>query len=213
MADQHPEIADFLARIELQRLREGSVSKDHLYGAIHDLGETAHSETGYRGCEGLRAEAEPVVAGFLAHEDEQIRYIAMSVLALHWDLKHYAQTFQSMGRTDPDEFVRQMAVSNVGFLLRGSRDREACRFLLGIFRDPAQPACMREEAYEGLVEIWQGWDAAQALWARKIKQKDLLRAEAERTGEGLQAERLSENAWEGFVDWNFVAQVEQEVKG
>jgi len=89
--NKHAEIADFLARIELQRLREGSVPKNHLYGAIHDLGEAAHSETGYRGCESLRSEAEPVVAGFLAHDDEEIRYIAMSVLATHWDMKHYAQ--------------------------------------------------------------------------------------------------------------------------
>jgi len=210
--DKNAEIADFLARIELERLREGSVPKEELYGAIHDLGEAAHAETGYRGCESLRAEAEPVVAGFLAHDDDQIRYIAMSVLATHWDLKHYAQVFQSMAQSDPDEFVRQIAVSDVGWLLRGSRDHDAGRFLLGIFRDPVQPTRIREEAYEGLVEIWQGWNAAQALWARKLKQKDLLRSEAERAGEGLQAEQLSENAWKEFIDWNFVAQVEREVK-
>ena len=88
---EHPEIAEFLARTELQRLKEGSVPETHLHDVIHDLGEAAHSETGYRGCESLRSEAEPVVAGFLAHDDEEIRYIAMSVLATHWDMKHYAQ--------------------------------------------------------------------------------------------------------------------------
>jgi len=206
--DYYPEIADFLARIELKRLKEGSVSREHLYGAIHDLGEAAHSKTGYRGCESLRAEAEPVVAAFLTDDDDQIRYIVMSVLALHWDLKHYAQVFQSMAQTDPDEFVRQMALSNVGFLLRGSRDRDAGGFLLGIFRDPVQPGDMREEAYESLVEIWQGWNAAQALRVRKRGQKDVRRAEAERAGEGFEA---AQNAWEALVDWKFVAQVEQAV--
>ena len=210
--DTHPEIADFLARIELQRLRDGSVPREHLDIAIHDLGEAAHSETGYRGCESLRAEAEPVVAEFLAHDDDEIRYTAMSVLAVHWDLKHYAHVFQSMAQRDPDEFVREMAVSNIGFLLRGSRDRDAGRFLLQIFIDPTQPTSMREEAYEGLVEIWQGGRAAQALWARKDNQKVFLRDEAERAGEGLQAEQRSENAWKEFIDWTFVAQVEQEVK-
>src|SRR5438445_1151764 len=63
--DTHPEIADFLARIELRRLGEGSVPEDELYGGLEFLGEAARSETGYRGCESLRAEAEPVVAGYL----------------------------------------------------------------------------------------------------------------------------------------------------
>lgn len=206
--DTQPEIADFLARIELQRLREGTVPEYHLYGAIHDLGEAAHSETGYRGCESLRAEAEPVVAGYLTHNDPAIRYIAMSVLTTHWGLTHYARAFMSMSQSDPDEFVRKIAISNVGSLLRGARDRDASRILLEIFRDPVQPAVIRGEAYESLVEIWQGYDAAHALFVRR--QKDLRWAEAERAGEGFQA---AENAWKEFIDWNFVAQVEQELSG
>lgn len=79
----HPEIADYLARFTLQRLRDTTIPNAELYHAFHDLGEAAHAETGYRGCEKLRAEAEPLVAGFLAHDDSQLRYIAISVLSTH----------------------------------------------------------------------------------------------------------------------------------
>lgn len=157
-----------------------------------------------------------MVAGFLAHDAPMIRYIAISVLATHWDLKRYVQTFRALGQSDPDEDVRQIAVSSVGWMLRGSRDRDASRFLLGIFRDPCQPAWIRETAYHGLVEIWQGWDAAHALFIRILRRKDVLRAEAEKvsaSGEKPQIDWRPENAWEEFVDWDFVAQLEQAAKG
>lgn len=213
--DKHPEIADYLARVELQRLREGNVPRVWLYGAIHDLGKAAHFESGYHGCEVLRAEAEPVVAGFLAHDDPQIRRIAIDVLETHWDMKHHAHTFQAMGLDDPEEDVRQIAVSAVGFLLRDSHDRDASRFLLGIFQDPAQPAWIRETAYDGLVKIWQGFDAAHALFVRRLRREKSQRAEAEKTGaadERTQSGLQRESACDEFVDWDFMARVERVVK-
>ena len=202
--DTHPGVADYLAHTELQRLQEGSVPEVHLYGAIHDLGEAAHAETGYRGCEALRAEAEPVIAGFLAHTDPQIRYIAVNVLAIHWDMKHYAKTFQQLALTDPEDDVRQIAVSAVGFLLRDSRDVDAARFVLGILRDPAQPAWIRESAYGALEEIWLGFGSSFAL-SQKRQREQTLRAAS--------GKRLTEDTWEELADWDFVAQVEQVVRG
>jgi len=221
---EHPEIAEYLARTELQRLREGTVPKTRLHDVIHDLGEAAHVSTGYRGCESLRVEAAPVIAGFLAHDHWGVRYGAVSVLAHHWDMKQCAPTLQQMGLSDPDEFVRHLAVSAVGWLLRDSRDADATQYLLGIFRDPAQPAWVREEAYEGLVGIWQGEDTAHALYMRKSERKQVRRGDAERAGWGVQGGRQTpldreaiaraveayENVWEEFVDWNFVAQIEKE---
>lgn len=211
----YPEVADYLARLKLKALQEGGIPPGKLYGAIHDLGEAAHSATGYRGCEKLRAEAEPIVAGFLAHDEPQMRYIAISVLSSHWDLSRYATLFQQMSLNDPDEYVRQIALSAVGFLLRGTRDHEATRLLTSIFRDAGQPAWIREEAYEGLVEVWQGFDAAHALFLRKLRAEKPLRTAAEQAqtkSEKTRIERRVEEMWEGFVDWDFVAQVEREAK-
>jgi len=211
-ADTHPEIGDYLARLEAQRLREGSVPEVWLYGAIHDLGEAAHAGSQYPGSEALRTDSEPVVAGFLTHNDPQIRRIAVSVLSVHWDMKQYVQTFRVIGLNDPDESVRQYAVHSVGWLLRGSRDRDASRFLLGIFKDPIQPAWIRKTAYHGLEEIWQGFDVGHAKFVRKLRPKDAARAEAEKRDTAAETMRLGSGrgiAWEEFVDWEFIGRVEQ----
>ncbi len=97
----HPDVADYLAHSLLERLREGTVPD--VYGAIHDLGEAAHSTTGYRGCEILRAEAEPVVAGFLKHPEPNLRYIAINVLSFHWDMTRHARVFQQISQNDLDD--------------------------------------------------------------------------------------------------------------
>ena len=60
---------------------------------------------------------------------------------------------------------------------------------------------------EGSVPKEERVDAPHALFLRR--QKDLRRAEAERAGEGFEA---AQNAWKEFVDWDFVAQVEQALK-
>ncbi len=209
------DVADYLARSMLQRLREGTIPDAHVYSAIHFLGEAAHSETGYRGCEILRAEAEPVVAGFLVHPKPNMRYIAIMVLALHWDLSRYARAFQRISQSDVDDSVRAIALRSVGLLLRGTRDYDAARLLLSIFRDSAQEAGARETAYEGLVDVWHGSDAYYALFLRKRRAEEPLREEAEKAkteGEKIEVERRLDRLWEDFVDWDFVAQVEREVK-
>ena len=211
----YPEIADYLARFTLQRLRDGTIPKAALYGAIHDLGEAAHADTGYRGCEKLRAEAEPIVSGFLAHDDSQLRYIAVSVLSTHWDLNQYVHVVQRMSVSDPDEHVRDIALSSVGWLLRGTRDRDGTLFLLGVFRDLGQSASTREEAYEGLVEVWQGFDAGFALFQTKLRAEEPLRAaerNAQTVEEKKQIDMRIERVWEDFVDADFLARVARETE-
>ncbi len=211
--DLHPEVADFLARVELQHLREGSVPDSHLYAAIHDLGEAAHVSTGYPGCEGLRSEAEPVVAGFLTHAKPQIRYIAVSVLTVHWDLRHYVAVLMRMSMNDPDEWVRQIAISGTGWLLRESQNREGTRFLIGIFRNSEEPSWIRESAYDGLLEIWRGWDFAHAEWLRRLAVEQELSTAADQAQTEAERGQLEERRvrlWEEFVDWDFVARLEGE---
>jgi len=144
------------------------VSPEHLYGAIHDLGGAAHSGTGYVGCEAMRREAEPIVAGFLADDDPHLGYIAISVLATRWDRRHYAEILKRMSLLDPDERVREIATSNVGRLLRGTRDRDAVDLLSGILWDTGQPEWIRRTAYEGLLKIWHGSDACHRWFLRVV---------------------------------------------
>jgi hypothetical protein len=70
----HPEVAEYLSRVLLDRIRGGTIPPRHLYGALHDLGEALHSDTGYRGCETLRAEA---VLSWRDFSPIMIRAIAM----------------------------------------------------------------------------------------------------------------------------------------
>jgi hypothetical protein len=212
---RNPDVADHLARSMLQRLREGTILDAHLYGALHDLGEAAHSTTGYRGCEILRAEAEPVVAGFLAHPEPNLRYIAISVLSFHWDMTRYARVFQQISQNDLDDDVRGIALGAMSWLLRGTRDHEAARLLLSILRGSTQEALDRKWAYEELVLVWQGWDASRVLSVKKTEREKPIREaakEATTWKERMEIEKGLDRAWEDIVDWGFVAQVEREVK-
>lgn len=187
--DLNPQVADYLAHAELEWLREGTIPEGHLYGALHDLGEAAHSSTGYRGCERLRAEAEPVVAKFLAHEDPELRRIAISVLSVHWNLAKYARVLQQMSLDDPDEFIREISLDSMSFLLAGTRDPHAARFLIDVLRDTHQPDAMRQTAYEGLVEVWEGLLAANGIY-KKFHQAAF------------------DEGWEALVDWESVDRIQ-----
>ena len=210
----HPEVADHLSRILLQRIRVGTIPRDNFYGAIHDLGEALHSGTGFRGCETLRMEAEPVIAGYLMNDDSSLRWLAVSVLSAHWDLRRYADVFQQMSLSDSDDSVRKIALSSVGWLLRSTKDHNAARFLLSIFRDPGQDASMRQTAYKGLVEVWQGANAAHTVFMSMMRIEESLGA-AGRAGEedrGIGSRSRTEKAWEDVVDWGVVSEVEGELK-
>lgn len=208
----NPRVADYLAHVELGRLRDGSVPGEHLYGAIHDLGEAAHFDTGYAGCDSLRREAEPIIVGFLAHDDPQIRYIAISVLTVHWDLRQHAGVLTRMGLSDPAEEVRQIAVSGLGWLLRGTLDKDATHLLIGILRDCTVPEFIRETAYEALLEVWHGFKTAHKMFLRRLEAEELLRAaagSAETDEERAQIEQQAGMVWQDFVDWDFVTRLEQ----
>ncbi len=212
---QYPEVAEHLSRCMLQRFRDGTIPHGRrLYRAIHDLGEAAHSTTGFHGCDNLRAEAEPVVAGFLTHTDPDLRYIAINVLSAHWDLSKYADVFRQMTLSDPDDDVRLIALSSVGWLLRSTRDHNATKFLLTIFHDPGQDTLIRRTAYEGLVEVWQGEKAATRVFLKMGDIEHPSRGVGSKTGEQdrIGSKLRTGKTWEDVVDWDFVRQVEGELK-
>lgn len=144
-AAQH-EITDYLAREELRRLEEGTVPHEHLYGVIHDLGEVAHFTTGYPLAEQLLAVAEPVVVRFLRHEDPLLRYIALNVLGLHWNLRASRGIFASMMFEDSDTEVRRVAAACLGFVLEQTRDWKATETLLRKFRQRNEDPSVRATA-------------------------------------------------------------------
>jgi len=209
------DIADYLAREELRQLGDDTVPRDDIYGAIHDLGEVAHAETGYPLAEQLRAEAEPVVVQFLRHDDESFRYIALNVLGLHWDLRTHRETFAAMMFDDPDDAVRRLAVACLGFVLRGSRDWEATKPLLHKLRDQDEQDSTRETAYEALLDIWFGWDASHRHFLEVMKARsplDSASREASAREEYDLSLRLggqSDRIWEDHVDSEFIAKLER----
>ncbi len=211
----HQDITDFLAREELRRLEEGRVPRRHLYGAIHDLGEVAHAETGYPLADQLRAVAEPVVGRFLKHEDERLRYIALMVLSLHWSLRSYRDTYAAMMFGDSDDEVRRIAVASLGSVLESSRDWDATRDLLKKLGDREEDISVREEAYEALITIWFGFDTS-FKWFLKVMeaQRPFEQAEDEagRREDWEESVRLHDQAdrvWATHVDKDFVAALER----
>lgn len=122
---EHRDITDYLAREELRRLEEGTVPREHLYGAIHDLGDVAHAGTGYPLADQLRGVAEPVVVQFLRHEDPSLRYIALNVLGLHWKLRAHRETSASMMVEDPYDDDRGKVMEARGPLERASNEASA----------------------------------------------------------------------------------------
>jgi len=85
---------------------------------------------------------------------------------------------------------------------------------LSIFRDLGQDASMRQTAYEGLVEVWQGSNAATSVFVRMRQIEEPLGAEGKAAEEDkrIGSKLRTEKVWEDVVDWKFVAEVEGELK-
>lgn len=175
----HPQIANYLAHVVLQRLRSGSIPETNLYGAIHDLGEATHSETGYRGCETLRAEAEPDIVALLKHPDEEIRGIAVSVLTFHWNApgRKNRDELIVLLLHDPDNLVKSTAAAGLGFVLRDSRDPVVSAALVETIQDTDEDPSLRETAYDALGEVWSSPRADQS--AAEIRAKAEIQRQKE----------------------------------
>ncbi len=104
-------------RERLRALREGRIKLEDLYSLLDELDE---SDSTY---------AEPDVARLLEHENPIVRYTAIVVLALRWDMRRYHDKLEAMLANDLDADVRRMAASALGWLLRGSRDPKATELL------------------------------------------------------------------------------------
>ena len=105
-------------RAKLVSLRRGEIPTEDLYALVHELGHAGLSE------------AAADVAGLLKHPNDQIRCIAVRVLAFHWQMKEYKDEFIRLFLSDRDDWVRSFSAAGLGFVLRGSRDTQAVRVLI-----------------------------------------------------------------------------------
>ena len=204
----------------LRALREDQIELDDLYSLIHDFGE-AHFIS-----------AEPDVARFLEHPDPQIRYVAVHVIAFDWGMLKYRGALEGMLVGDPDGFVRQIAASGLGHLLRESRDARVIRLLLQTLRRDDEDGSVREAAYEALLDVWlpsskpldklEGMQNRLAQTSRIVERSLALSKElgqAQLSGDSEKAFAISEElrilgqaweeSWQEHVDWGAVAAIER----
>lgn len=195
-------------RDKLIALRENRILEGELYQTLHELGASGFTA------------AEPEVAKFLTHDKPQLRYIAIHVLGLQWDMKAYRHVFEDMMLKDVDENVRRVAASALGYLLRETKDRGTLRLLVKKVRQKEENIYVRETAYWALQDIWFEESIRAKQWRKQALES--LSAESAHLGEIKQRlargedfedpiEHLKEEL-EKRIDWALLESIERELK-
>jgi hypothetical protein len=70
-----------------------------------------------------------VVAAFLVHPEENLRYIAINVLSFHWDMTQDARVFQQISQSDKDDDVRGIALRAMSYQYRSPSGRSFWRMV------------------------------------------------------------------------------------
>ncbi len=182
---QMPEVAEVVMEEVFRLFRRRRFYHEGLYGLLHWFGEARMKEM------------EPDVLRFLRHRRNDMRSIALSVLTTHWRMVKHRRKYAELSRRDPDVEVRWMAASGLGYVLMGSRDRQASRLMARIMRDESEDFSVRRGAYEALRDIWIPWSRRRVESAQYYRQK---------VGDKVERDPA---AWTQWVDWDFVAHAEQ----
>lgn len=125
----------------LKQVRSGQLSGESLFDALHAFGEYQFLE------------ARAVVEEHLTHSDDGIRYMALSVLVLHWGLEDHRSTCEHFLFADPSPYNRGLGASCLGSLLRCTEDAKALRMLLAVFHNNAEEQLVRASAYDAILDI------------------------------------------------------------
>ncbi len=125
----------------LARLRAGAISSDQVYSLLHSFGEAGFLE------------AKPDVEGYLKHEDSELRYVALNVLALHWKCCEHRKTCEEFILTDSESENRGLGTCGLGALLEGTRDPNALMLLLQVFFDEGEEWHVRDSAYSAILYV------------------------------------------------------------
>lgn len=123
---------------DLATLRRGEIPHKGLFDTIHNFGEERF------------ADALPEIKKYIISTDERLRYIALHVLAQHYQLPDYARVAIDMMKSDPDEECRLMAISGLLSLRRGSADPYALKALAALVQDENESESIRERAYKAM---------------------------------------------------------------
>jgi len=92
-----------------------------------------------------RANETTPVAEYLTNPDPELRFIALSVLTLHWRRPEYRIAAERM-LSDPDADVRRMAADTLGVLAQNTRDPRVLSLLLSRIDDSAEEWHVRDTA-------------------------------------------------------------------
>lgn len=131
----------FKSDYTLDDLRRGVVPPGALYSTLHDLGRERVEE------------GVPDIERFLTHDDPQLRYVALEVLAFHFQLPQHAETARRFLVQDPDDDCRRLGAAALGKLRRDTQDETTARLLAPVVRNLAENLTVRETAYLAMREI------------------------------------------------------------
>ncbi len=123
---------------QLQQLREGTLPRNKTYHVLHELGRAQVTE------------AIPDIERFLQHDDPQLRFVALEVLAGHFYLqRHWATAVQAL-HDDPDDHVRCGAASALLRLKMNTKDAATLRVLAQIVDDAGADESVRDAAWSAM---------------------------------------------------------------
>lgn len=194
-------------RAKLEALKAGRVPQEELCSTLHDFGEANFRD------------AEPQVAQYLAHPNENVRYTAVNVLALHWKSPEHIATLQRMLFEDADSDVRRVAATGLGAILKGSRDVRTSRLLIRRLRDSDENRFVREAAYEALVDVAvppssKAWGRARASvdrFMKSVREREREIDENDLRGESFrEATARLQGDIDGWIDWELVGAIERD---
>ncbi len=179
-------------------LREGRVPHDELYFVLHEFGNADFRET------------EADVGRFLTHDDADLRYIAVNVLTLHWDMSKYRNELERILVNDKDPDVRRIAAVGLGHVLQGSRDSQATRLLIEKLRQVSEDVEVRQAAFDALLVIWLPATRREKFLDHRLRQTvKEAREQADHVDEILQGKSPAPLPEGMHVDWDLVAAIEK----
>jgi len=196
---------------KLKALRENRIPHEDLYATLDGFGRAGFTA------------AESEVRKYLAHDEPLLRYIAVYVLALYWDLARERDMFERVLLEDPDADVRRVAAAALGYVLRERRDRRAVRLLIKKLRETEENWYVREASYEAIKDIWLEDSVRKRQWPREAL--DSLRRESRHLqsidvtlmrGGSVSEQQIDEvyarlqEEREKAIDWEFINLLESE---
>lgn len=125
----------------LRLLRKGLLSDKEVADLAADLGS------------GNYIEAREDVEILLNHRSAIVRYNALATLAYEWGVASNIDRIIEMLHNDPDEECRGQAVSALGSLFSGTKDKRVLDLLVGIVKNPRETTDRRAFAYRAALKV------------------------------------------------------------